>query len=45
MKNLILLDIYHSPTELETRFSEWVDHYYNQRYHEAIDKVVPSDRQ
>lgn len=44
MKNLILLDNYYSPTELETRISEWVDHYNNHRYHEAIDNVTPSDR-
>jgi putative transposase len=44
MKNLILLDNYHSPTELEARISEWVDHYNNHRYHEAIDNVTPSDR-
>jgi transposase InsO family protein len=44
MKNLILLDNYYSPAELEARISEWVDYYNNQRYHEAIDNVTPSDR-
>ena len=44
MKNLILLDNYYSPAELEARISEWVDHYNNNRYHEAIDNVTPSDR-
>ena len=44
MKNLILLDNYYSPTELEARICEWVDHYNNERYHEAIDNVTPSDR-
>jgi transposase InsO family protein len=44
MKNLILLDNYYSPTELEARISEWVDHYNNHRYHEAIDNVTPGDR-
>ena len=44
MKNLILLDNYYSPTELEARIREWVDHYNNHRYHEAIDNVTPSDR-
>ena len=44
MKNLILLDNYYSPTELEARISEWVDYYNNRRYHEAIDNVTPSDR-
>lgn len=44
MKNLILLDNYYSPAELEARISEWVDHYNNHRYHEAINNVTPSDR-
>ena len=44
MKNLILLDNYYSPAELEARVSEWVHHYNNHRYHEAIDNVTPSDR-
>jgi hypothetical protein len=44
MKNLILLDNYYSPPLLEARISEWVDYYNNQRYHEAIDNVTPSDR-
>ena len=44
MKNLILLDNYYSPAELEALISEWVDHYNNNRYHEAINNVTPSDR-
>ena len=44
MKNLILLDNYYSPAELEARISEWVDYYNNHRYHEAIDNVTPHDR-
>ena len=44
MKNLLLLDNYYSPTQLQARISEWVDHYNNERYHEAIDNVTPSDR-
>ncbi len=44
MKNLILLDNYYSPAELEAQISEWVDHYNNHRYHEAINNVTPSDR-
>jgi len=44
MKNLILLDNYYAPAELEGRISEWVNHYNNHRYHEAIDNVTPSDR-
>jgi hypothetical protein len=44
MKNLILLDNYYCPSELEARIKEWVDYYNNQRYHEAIDNVTPNDR-
>ena len=44
MKNLILLDHYYSPSELEERIREWVDYYNNHRYHEAIDNVTPSDK-
>ena len=43
MKNLILLENYYSPAELESRISEWVEYYNNRRYHEAIDNVTPSD--
>ena len=44
MKNLILLDHYYSPSELEERIREWVDYYNNHRYHEAIDNVTPHDK-
>jgi len=44
MKNLILLDNYHCPSELEARITEWIDYYNNHCYHEAIDNVTPSDR-
>jgi transposase InsO family protein len=44
MKNLILLDNYYSPSELEARISEWVNYYNNHRYHEVIDNVTPYDR-
>ncbi len=39
MKNLILLDHYYSPSELEERIQEWINYYNNHRYHEAIDNV------
>jgi transposase InsO family protein len=44
MKNLVLLDHYYSPSELEERIQEWVDYYNNQRYHEAIGNVTPADK-
>lgn len=44
MKNLILLDNYYSPEELEDQISRWVNYYNNHRYHEAIDNVTPADK-
>ncbi len=44
MKNIILLDHYYTPSELEERIREWVDYYNNHRYHEAIDNVTPADK-
>jgi putative transposase len=44
MKNIILLDHYYCPSELELRIREWVDYYNNHRYHEAIDNVTPADK-
>ena len=43
MKNLILLDNYYSPSELEARINEWVDHYNNHRYHESLSNVTPAN--
>ncbi|WP_371742953.1 IS3 family transposase [Lentimicrobium sp. S6] len=43
MKNVIKLDIYHSPMELEHALKKFV-HYYNyKRYHESLNNVTPSD--
>jgi transposase InsO family protein len=44
MKNLVLLDHYYSPEELERRIEEWVKYYNEKRYHEAIDNVTPKDK-
>ena len=43
MKNIILLDNYYSPAELEQQISIFVDYYNNQRYHESLDNVTPAD--
>lgn len=43
MKNVIKLDVYYSPMELENALRKFV-HYYNyQRYHESLKNVVPAD--
>ena len=43
MKNLILLDHYYSPSELEDQIRIFVDYYNNRRYHEALKNVTPAD--
>jgi len=43
MKNILLLEKYYSPTELEQQVALFIDHYNNHRYHEALDNVVPAD--
>ena len=43
MKNVVKLQNYYSPSELERAISEWVAYYNNQRYHESLDNVTPAD--
>jgi transposase InsO family protein len=43
MKNVIKLQNYYSPSELEQAIAEWVTYYNNQRYHESLDNVTPAD--
>ena len=43
MKNVIKLDVYYSPMELEAALNRFV-HYYNyERYHESLKNVTPAD--
>ena len=43
MKNVVKLDVYFIPEELERKIAEFV-HYYNyQRYHESLSNVTPAD--
>ena len=43
MKNVVKLDHYYFPWELEVELRQFVDHYNNERYHESINNVTPAD--
>ena len=43
MKNVIKLDNYYLPGDLEQEIAKWVNHYNNERLHESLDNVTPSD--
>ena len=43
MKNIVLLENYYSPEELEYHIGVFVEYYNNHRYHEALNNVTPAD--
>lgn len=43
MKNVVKLDNYFSPGQLEQKLKEFVNYYNNERYHEAIQNVTPAE--
>ena len=43
MKNLIQLQNYAFPWDLEREIGRFVDYYNHQRYHELLDNVTPAD--
>ena len=43
MKNVVKLEHYYYPWELEQAISKWVEHYNHDRYHESLDNVTPAD--
>jgi len=43
MKNVIFLENYYSPEELETEIASFVDYYKNHRYHESMNNLTPAD--
>ena len=43
MKNVVKLQNYYSPSELEKSIGEFVEYYNHERYHESIDNLTPAD--
>jgi len=43
MKNVIKLDVYYSPMELENALKHFVDYYNHERFHESLQNVTPAD--
>lgn len=43
IKNLICLEHYYFPWELEQAIAAFVEHYNQQRYHESLDNITPAD--
>ena len=43
MKNVVKLEKYYSPWELERAIARFVDDYNHRRLHEAVDNVTPAD--
>ena len=43
MKNVVKLDNYFSPGQLEEKLKEFVQYYNYERYHEAIDNLTPAE--
>ena len=43
MKNVIKLENYYFPGELEAKLEEFVNYYNNERYHESLNNLKPAD--
>ena len=43
MKNVVKLEHYYFPWELEGALRDFVSYYNNERYHESLDNVTPAD--
>jgi len=43
LKNVVNLQHYYLPGELEQELERFVDHYNNHRYHESLDNLTPAD--
>ena len=43
MKNVVKLDNYYSPEDLERAIAEFVNYYNHNRYHESLNNLTPAD--
>ena len=43
MKNIIKLQHYYLPGELEYEIDQFVGYYNNERYHESLNNITPAD--
>lgn len=43
MKNVVKLDNYFAPEELENALEKFVYRYNNERYHESLNNLTPAD--
>ena len=43
MKNIVKLDNFFSPEQLENKLTEFVKYYNHERYHEALQNVTPAE--
>jgi len=43
MKNIVKLNHYYCPEELNEALDQFVNYYNHQRYHESLDNVTPAD--
>ncbi len=43
MKNVVKLDTYYYPWELEQAIADFVPYYNQHRYHESLDNLTPAD--
>jgi len=43
MKNVVKLENYYFPWEIEASLREFVAYYNNERYHESLKNVIPAD--
>ena len=43
MKNIVKLQNYYSPWELEREIAAFVEDYNHQRYHESLNNLTPAD--